>query len=50
MVKKKLKPKIKMMIQELVQFMHMACSKINDADESIRYFCGMCWTKIRANE
>lgn len=27
--------------------MHVACSKINDRDQAISYFCGICWNKIR---
>jgi len=27
--------------------MHLACSKMNNKDDSIRYFCGICWNRIR---
>lgn len=31
----------------LVDFMHMACSRVRHRDESIKYFCGICWKTIR---
>ena len=31
----------------LVDFMHMACSRIGRRDDSIKYFCGICWKTIR---
>lgn len=31
--------------------MHNACSrKIHNGDQAIRYFCGICWNKIRGTE
>lgn len=27
--------------------MHSACTKIRDSDKSIKYFCGICWNKIK---
>ena len=35
---------------DVVDSMHLACSKINDADNAIRYFCGICWNKIRGTK
>ena len=34
-------------VDEVVDCMHMACSKVNDDDRSIKYFCGICWNKIK---
>ena len=34
-------------VQEVVDSMYLACSKINDSDRSISYFCGICWNKIK---
>lgn len=39
----------KLPIWELEDAMNLACLKINDSDESIKYFCGICWNKIREN-
>lgn len=27
--------------------MHIACSKMNDPKYAVKYFCGICWSKIR---
>lgn len=32
---------------EVVGFMHRACSKIKRRDDSIKYFCGICWKQIK---
>lgn len=34
-------------VNEVVDSMHLACSKINDSTRSIPYFCGICWNKIK---
>jgi len=36
--------------QEIIQAMHIACSKITDSEKSINYFCGICWNKIKKND
>jgi len=38
----------KMLSDEIEDAMHMACSRINDPDRAISYFCGICWHKIRS--
>ncbi len=36
---------------EVQEAMYIACSKVSDDPErAIRYFCGICWNKIRAKE
>lgn len=30
--------------------MEIACSKIVDPEDAVKYFCGICWTKIRERE
>lgn len=35
-------------LQEIIDAMRLACSKINQSDNSIKYFCGICWNKIKA--
>lgn len=30
--------------------MSKACSKIRDKDDALKYFCGICWKKIRGEE
>lgn len=37
-------------VNEVRDSMYLAISKINNKDESIRYFCGICWSKIRQKE
>lgn len=37
----------KMPIDEVEQAMHTACSRIRRRDDSIKYFCGICWKLIR---
>lgn len=34
-------------VNEVVQAMHIACTKLYHQDRSIRYFCGICWQEIR---
>ena len=34
-------------LHEIIDAMGLACSKINDQDDSIKYFCGVCWKKIK---
>lgn len=35
---------------EVVEAMIIACQRINnDRDRTIRYFCGICWKKIKGN-
>lgn len=41
----------KLPLPEIKDAMHIACSHIyKDPDRVIRYFCGVCWNKIRARE
>lgn len=30
--------------------METACFKVKNEDKALKYFCGICWTKIRENE
>jgi hypothetical protein len=39
----------KMPVNEVVAAMHRACSKIGRRDDSIKYFCGICWKTIRGD-
>ncbi|HUU38838.1 MAG TPA: HNH endonuclease [Candidatus Desulfaltia sp.] len=34
-------------VSEVCEAMRMACDRIKDADNGLRYFCGICWKKIR---
>ena len=54
LTKKFLESSVKLFLKKLDCFqveeaMITACDRVDDADESIRYFCGVCWTKIRNN-
>ena len=37
-------------VEELVDAMQLACSRIDDRDNAIRYFCGIAWKMVRAKE
>lgn len=37
----------RMTSDEVVDAMHLACSRIGRRDDSIKYFCGICWKTIR---
>lgn len=32
---------------QLVDYMHLACGRIGRRDDSIKYFCGICWKTIK---
>jgi hypothetical protein len=32
---------------EAVDYMHMACSRIRRMDDATKYFCGICWKRIK---
>lgn len=32
---------------EVEDAMHKACGRIYDSNKAIKYFCGICWTKIK---
>jgi len=34
-------------VSEVLDAMHLACSRIDNADRAIQYFCGICWNRIR---
>ena len=36
--------------EEIIRAMHIACSKINDNEKAINYFCGICWNKIKKDD
>lgn len=36
--------------QEIQTAMHIACSRMTDVDNAIRYFCGICWKRIRGED
>lgn len=40
----------KLGLYEVLDSMGIAYSKINDSDEVIRYFCGICWSKIKGKK
>ena len=31
----------------LVDYMHLACSRISNREDVIKYFCGICWKQIK---
>lgn len=33
--------------RQLIKSMRIACEKTDDADSAIRYFCGICWNRIK---
>lgn len=37
-------------LEECLDSMEIACSKIDDSSRAIKYFCGICWRKIKADE
>jgi len=37
----------KLPFNEIIDAMHLACYKINNSSDSIPYFCGICWNKIK---
>lgn len=37
-------------VEEVLDAMETACYKIYDKNKALKYFCGVCWTKIRENE
>lgn len=34
--------------QEINDSMELACTRIDDKDKAIKYFCGICWNKIKS--
>jgi len=32
---------------QVVDYMHLACTRIQRRDDSIKYFCGICWKTIK---
>ncbi len=32
----------------VINYMHLACNRIQRRDDSIKYFCGICWKTIKA--
>lgn len=40
----------KLPIDDVEQAMHTACSRIRRKDDSIKYFCGICWKIIRGEK
>lgn len=37
----------RLVLPEIEDAMHMATSRINSAGPCLKYFCGICWSKIR---
>jgi hypothetical protein len=35
---------------EVVNAMHLACSRMGDKDRAISYFCGICWKTIKGGQ
>lgn len=33
---------------EVLDSMEIACSKISDSEKALKYFCGICWNKIKS--
>lgn len=40
----------KLPISEVQEAMEIACERVTTPDRAIKYFCGICWNKIRAKE
>ena len=36
--------------REVEQAMYLACERMDNTDRAIRYFCGICWNKIKGAE
>lgn len=34
-------------VYEVIESMEISCSKIHNSDDSLKYFCGICWNKIK---
>ena len=34
-------------VQDVVDAMHSACNRVSDSSGCIKYFCGICWNKIK---
>jgi len=39
----------KLGLNDVMDSMSLACSKINDPSDALKYFCGICWNKIKNN-
>ena len=37
-------------LHEVVEAGHIAFGKIPEVEDAIRYFCGICWNKIRGTK
>lgn len=37
----------KLGIEIVIEAMERSCNRINDRQDAIKYFCGVCWNKIR---
>jgi CRISPR/Cas system Type II protein with McrA/HNH and RuvC-like nuclease domain len=35
---------------EVIEAMDMACSRVGDSHRTIKYFCGICWKKIKGGD
>jgi len=40
----------KLNYEEVAEAMQIACSKCDTSDNVIKYFCGICWNKIKQNK
>ena len=38
----------KLSLQEVKEAMTIACKKMDDPAQAVKYFCGICWTKIKS--
>lgn len=38
---------IKLGAVEVISSLHIACSRINEPEHCVQYFCGICWNKIK---
>lgn len=35
---------------QLVNFLDISCTRTDEADHALRYFCGICWKKLNNRE
>ncbi len=37
----------KLDVYDVIDSMEKSCTRVNDKDDAIKYFCGICWNKIK---
>lgn len=40
----------KLPVTDIEEAIEIACSRLNDPDKATKYFCGICWNKIKDTE